>query len=54
MDGYRLSFDFTIPVAENQKIETGFQPQWLRQGGDFDYEDYNISSGNGKRLTVMG
>ncbi|GJM59963.1 outer membrane beta-barrel family protein [Persicobacter diffluens] len=45
LDGYRLSFDFTIPVAENQKIETGFQPQWLRQGGDFDYEDYNISSG---------
>ncbi len=44
LEGYRLNIDLTIPLAENQKLETGFQPQWLVQSGDFNYDTLDLNT----------
>ena len=44
LDGYRLSIDYTIPLADGSEIAFGYQPQLLIQDGVFQYDTLDVEN----------
>ncbi|AZQ60704.1 TonB-dependent receptor [Flammeovirga pectinis] len=38
LDGIRLSIDYEMPIADNQTLSFGAQPQFLKQTGNYNYD----------------
>lgn len=45
LNGWRWQADYTLPLAQGQKLEMGYQWRGLRHQGDFVYERLNLASG---------
>ncbi len=46
LDGFRTSVEFEKELENKGILGVGFQPQFLKQKGDFKYDTLNVESGN--------
>lgn len=45
LDGFRLSVDFQKKLDNGNELGMGFQPQFVKQAGGFNYDTLNVASG---------